>query len=173
MRTFYILFYGRPEVISKLRSLYHDMDFRIKAAHSVGGAYNIIFGNRRTEHTGFAEFLLHTFGDIKHTAFLSVCYVLSPDKRIGIVAEFGFQCLVNGIYQEGLFALCFMSTFFVLLGLIRIGHHKIVDTLRIRIGSSQRFSVGSRQFFLCVSFDLLQLFFCQAFVTQQHPAEFH
>lgn len=90
MCTFYILFYGRPEIVSKFRPFYHDMDFRVKAAHSVSCTHNIIFRNRCAEYTCITKLLLHTFSHIKHTAFFLVCYILSPDKRIGVMTEFGF-----------------------------------------------------------------------------------
>ena len=173
MCTLHILFYGRPEIIGKLRSLNHHMNFRIKATHSIGGAYNIIFRNRCTEYTGFAEFLLHTFGYIKHASFFPVCHILSPNKGIGIIAEFSFQCFINGIDQKSLLPFRLMCTIFIFLWLIRFGHYKIINAFRIGSGSSQSLPVGSRQFFLCISFYLLQFFLGQTFITQQHPAELH
>ena len=144
MSTLHILFYGRPEIVCKLSSFYHYMDFRVKAAHTIGCTYNIIFGNRCAEYTRLAKFLLHAFGHIKDPAFFSVCHILSPDKGIRIMAEFRFQCFINCIDQESLLSFFLMSTFFVFLRLIRFGHHKIVNAFRIRFRGSQRLAVGSR-----------------------------
>ena len=173
MRTFYILLDGRPKVIGKLRSFYYYMNFRVKAAHSVGCTYDIIFGNRRTEYTGVTKLLLHSFRHIEYTAFFLIRHVLSPNKSIGIVTEFGFQCFINGVDHEGLFAFCLMRTVFVLLRLIRFGHYEIVDAFWVRFGSSQSLPVGSGQFFFGYRFYLLQFFFSQTLIAKQHPAEFH
>ena len=142
MCTFYILFYGRPEIVSKFRPFYHDMDFRVKAAHSVSCTHNIIFRNRCAEYTCITKLLLHTFSHIKHTAFFLVCYILSPDKRIGVMTEFSFQRFVNGVHHKSFLSFCLMDTFFILLRLIRFGYHKVIDTLGIRIGSRQGLSIS-------------------------------
>ena len=173
MRTFHILFDSRPKIIGKLRSFYHNMNLGIKATHSISCTYNIIFSYRGTEHTCFPKFLLHTFRYIKHTAFFLIGNILPPDKRIGIMTKFRFQCFVNRIDQESLFPFRIMSSILIFLRLVRFRHYKIINTLRIRIGSSQSFPVGNRQLFFSISFYLLQSFFSQTLVAQQHSSKFH
>lgn len=48
------------------------MYFRVEAAHAVGQAYNVVFGNGSIEDTLRSELLLHAFGDVEHAAFVFV-----------------------------------------------------------------------------------------------------
>ena len=171
--TFDILLDGRPEVVGKFGSFHHDMYFRVEAAHAVGRAYNVVFGNGSIEDTLRSELLLHAFGDVEHAAFVFVGHVLSPQECIRVMAEFCFQCFVDCGYQCFLFAIFFfVCAVCIFLRQVRFGQDIVKDRCRIGFGSRHRFAVGCAQVFFCLCFYLLQFLFGQAVVTEQHTAEF-
>ena len=150
------------------------MYFRVEATHTIGCTYDIIFGNRCTEYTGIAKLLLHAFGDIKYASFFFVCHILSPDKGIGIASELRFQCFINSSHHKSLLSFYLLvSSIRVLLRFIRFRQYKVKNRLRIGIGSSKCFAIGSTKLFFRFGFYLLQILFRESFVTEQHPAEFH
>ena len=172
MSTFHILFYGRPEIVGKLRTFYHYPDFRIKTAHTICCADNIIFGNRCTEYTSFTKFLLHSFGYIEHAPFIPIGNILPPDEGIRIMAKLRFQRFIDGSYKEFLLSFCLtMCSIFIFFRFVRFRQYIVENGFRIGIGSCQRLTIGSSQVFLCFLFYFFQLFFGETLVTQQHPAE--
>ena len=174
MGTLHILFYSRPEIIGKFSSFNNDMYLRIKTAHSICRTHNIVLCYRSIEHAGIPKLQLHSFGDIEHSAFLFIRYILPIDESVRIMTEFLFQRFVDSGYHKGLLTiLLLMKSLFIFFRYIGIGQNIIKDAFRIRIRRSKRLSVGNRQFFLGCRLYLLQFFFRKAFVAQQHPAEFH
>ena len=142
MRTLDILLNGRPEIIGKLSTFYHHMNFGIETTHAVGGTYNIILGNRRTENTRITEFLLHPFRYVKYSSFILIRYILPPES-VRITSEFRFERLIDGSYHKRFFSFhLIVCTIGVFLRFVRLRQYKIENALRIRFGSSHCLAVG-------------------------------
>ena len=174
MRALHILLHSRPEVIGKLRTFYHDTYFGVETAHTVCRTHNIVFGNGSTEHTRLSKLLLHALSDIENAALVLIGNILPPNKRIGITPEFRFQGFIDRIHQKHFLSFrLVMHAVLILFRFIGFGQYIIEYGLRIRIGSCQRLTIGCGQVFLRFFLNRFQLFFCETFVAQQHPAELH
>ena len=88
--------------------------------------------------------------------------------------EFRFQGFIDSIHQKLFPAFRLgVHTVPVFFRLIRLGQYIVEYGLRIRVGSSQRLTVGCGQIFLRLFLNRNQIFLGKAFVAQQHPAELH
>ncbi len=78
---------GGPEVVGELRPLDDDPDPVVEAGEAVGGAQDVILGERAVEDPAGAELLLHSLGDVEDAALLPARDVLPPEVGVGVLAE--------------------------------------------------------------------------------------